>query len=82
MYELYLNQFIGNNFKVYGFQEPVASTGTNSITAKSTGFHYVEYPDGSKYRIYGAGLSITGTLYGNRTFNFYDKMYVVDEVER
>ena len=67
---------------MYGFQEPNATTGTNSISSKSLGYHYVEYPDGGKYRIYGPNLTITGTLYGARTFNYSDRMYVVDEVRK
>jgi len=70
---------LGNYYKAYGYQEPVASTGTNSVNAKSSGYHYVHYPDGVKHKIYGPALVISGTIYGNRSFNFVDKMYIVDE---
>ena len=39
----------------------------------------MEYPDGTKHRIYGPAIEIGGTLSGKRTFNFQGNLSVVDE---
>ena len=71
--------YIGNNFKAYGYQEPTASTGHNSIDAHTKGVFYVEYSDGTKHKIYSCNIQMTGTLYGERTFALVDKLMIIDE---
>lgn len=70
----------GKNFKSYGYQEPNASTGPNSVTAKTKGIHIVEFPDGTKHKVFPATLLLGGTLIGERLLAIVDKFYIVDEV--
>lgn len=70
---------LGQHFKSYGYQEPKASTGANSIYGKTLGFYMVEYKDGVKHLIYPCDLSMNGTLIGERTFAIVGKFYIVDE---
>jgi hypothetical protein len=72
-------QHLGQNFKAYGHQEPIATTGANSVSAKTKGEYKVEYPDGTVHTIYSCSILITGTLIGSRTFSVVDKFFVVDE---
>lgn len=70
---------LGKNFKSYGYQEPKASTGANSIYGRTFGYYMVEYKDGVKHLIYPCDLSMNGTLIGERTFAIVGKFYIVDE---
>lgn len=69
----------GKNFKSYGYQEAVASTGANSVTAKTKGIYTVEYSDGTKHLIYPCVILINGTLIGERSYAVIEKTYIVDE---
>ena len=71
--------FYGKNFKAYGYQEPWASTGHNSIDAYTRGVFYIEYPDGTKHKVDSCNIQMTGTLYGERTFAIVDKLCISDE---
>ena len=55
---------IGQHFKAYGYQQPEASTGANSVMAKTLGRYTVEYEDGTKHIIYPCDLIMNGTLVG------------------
>jgi hypothetical protein len=69
----------GKNFKCYGYQQPTASTGANSIYTKTLGTYFVEFSDGTIHKIIPAPFSIGGTLIGGRTISTQDRFYVVDE---
>lgn len=66
------------NYKCYGYEEPRASTGANNVTAKSYGKFFIEFNDGFKYFCTHPELKITGTLYGDRTFQIRDQICVED----
>lgn len=59
--------------------EPIASTGANSITAYSRGKYTIEFPDGTKHKVYPYILVVSGTLMGERTYSVINKSYIVDE---
>lgn len=68
-----------NNYKIYGYIITTASTGPNSIYATKTGKYFVEFKDGSKYRIYLPSVTVNGLSIGKRLYNYSDKMLVVEE---
>ena len=72
-------QYLGKNFKAYGYQEPIASTGTNSINAITNGPFYIEYQDGTKHNVSSCKITLAGTLLGDRTYTAYDRFYITDE---
>lgn len=63
-------------YRMTGFEEISASTGTNSITARSYGKFIIEFSDinneKSKFRLTTPIVKIGGTLYGDRTFEITD----------
>jgi hypothetical protein len=70
---------LGKNFKAYGYQEPTAATGTNSIQAITNGPFYIEYPDGTKHNVSSCSITLTGTMIGDREFAAVDRFYITDE---
>lgn len=70
---------IGNNYKIYGYNESEASTGANSVKVNYTGNIIVEYPDGTKHKVIFPTLKIAGTMLGARMLKFRGKLVVIDE---
>ena len=70
---------LGNHFKAYGYQQPLASTGANSFSGSTLGKYIVEFEDGTKHLIYPCNLFMNGTLFGERTFAIVGKFYIVDK---
>ena len=57
----------------------MASTGVNSVTAKTKGNYFVQYSDNTLIKIFPAHITLIGTLIGDRTFSVDGKFYIVDE---
>ena len=70
---------LGKHFKAYGYQQPEASTGANSVVAKTLGKYTVDYEDGTSHLIYPCDLIMNGTLVGDRTYAIVGKFYIVDK---
>lgn len=71
---------IGKHFKAYGYQQPQASTGANSVSATTLGTYTVEFEDGIKHLIYPCNLMMNGTLMGDRTYAIIGKFYIIDQI--
>lgn len=71
--------FIGQDFKVYGYNESEVNTGANSLTAKYKGSYTVHFANGIKHLVYFPEFKLSGTLLGNRSIKYKGKMIVVDE---
>ncbi len=69
---------VGKNFKSFGYQMPEASTGPNHIKAWTLGKYFIQFKDGQKYLIYPCDLEMTGTLFGDRTYQIKGQFYVVN----
>ena len=77
-----INNFYGfdenKNYKVYGYQISDISTRPNSILATKVGKYYIELKDGTKYLLRLPNVSLKGISMGDRTFNYVDKVLVLD----
>lgn len=70
---------VSKDYKLYGYNEPEASAGANSISVCSKGKLYVEFYDGDKHEIYYPPMLLGGTVMGNRTIDFTGTLEVIDE---
>ena len=70
---------VGKDYKLYGYNEPEASAGANSISVCSKGKLYVEFSDGDKHEIYYPPMLLGGTVMGKRTIDFTGTLEVIDE---
>lgn len=66
------------NFKYYGYEKPVVSTGPNNVVAKSIGNCTIEFKDGSSFRTTNPEINVTGTILGDRTYSIKGKIVVED----
>ncbi len=71
--------FIGNNYRVHGYNESEVSSGANSLKAKYKGRYTIELKNGLKHTVYFPEFKLTGLLFGNRTIKYYGNLTVVDE---
>ena len=69
-------------YKFYGYIGTTASTGANSCRAHKEGKVYVEFKDGTKYRIYYPDVWLSGIMMGNSIFNYKHCALIVDEVNK
>ena len=76
------NNFYGydenKNYKIYGYQISDISTRPNSILASKIGKFYIELKDGTKYLLRFPNASLKGISFGDRLFNYVDKVVVKD----
>ena len=66
------------NYKIYGYQISDISTGPNGILASKIGKFIIELKDGTKYLLRFPNVSLKGISFGDRLFNYVDKVVVVD----
>jgi len=71
--------YLGENYKVYGYNQSEVSSGANSIKARYKGKYTVEFKNGIKHYVYFPEFKLTGTLFGNRSIKYSGNMVVVDE---
>ena len=71
---------IGPNYKLYGYNEPEANAGANTISVSSKGKLFVEFENGVKHEIYYPPMLMSGTLFGKRCIDFTGDLEVIDEV--
>jgi len=80
--ETLINNFYGfddnKNYKIYGYQISDISTRPNSILASKIGKFYIELKDGTKYLLRFPNASLKGISFGDRLFNYVDKVIVQD----
>jgi len=69
---------IGENFKIYGYNESEVSTGANSVKAIYKGKFTVEYKDGVKHEISFPMFKLSGTLMRERKLKYKETMMVAD----
>ena len=70
---------LNDNYKIYGFEEPRANTGANSVVANTYGKYSIELKDGTLYEITTPELYITGTTLGDRTYSVRGKIFITDK---
>ena len=77
-----INNFYGydenKNYKVYGYQISDIASRPNGILASKVGKYYIELKDGTKYLLRFPNTSLKGISFGDRLFNYVDKIVVVD----
>jgi hypothetical protein len=71
--------YIGDNYKVYGYNESEVSSGANSVKAKYKGNYTIEFKNGIKHSVYFPEFKLSGLLLGNRSIKYYGNMVVADE---
>ena len=76
------NNFYGydenKNYKVYGYQISDIASRPNGILASKVGKYFIELKDGTKYLLRFPNTSLKGISFGDRLFNYVDKIVVVD----
>ena len=76
------NNFYGyddnKNYKIYGYQTSDISTMPNSVVGSKLGKYYIEFRDGTKYLIRMPNMTLKGISMGDRTFNYIQKLLVLD----
>lgn len=70
---------IGNKFRLYGFEEPKASTGANNVVAKSFGKYVLELGNDTIYEFSSPELNVSGTIMGDRAFAIKGKIFITDK---
>ena len=77
-----INNFYGydenKNYKVYGYQISDIASRPNGILASKVGKYFIELKDGTKYLLRFPNTSLKGISFGDRLFNYVDKIVVVD----
>lgn len=77
-----INNFYGydenKNYKVYGYQISDIASRPNGILASKIGKYFIELKDGTKYLLRFPNTSLKGISFGDRLFNYVDKIVVVD----
>ena len=77
-----INNFYGydenKNYKVYGYQISDIASRPNGILASKVGKYFIELKDGTKYLLRFPNTSLKGISFGDRLFNYVDKIVVID----
>ena len=77
-----INNFYGydenKNYKVYGYQISDIASRPNGILASKVGKYFIELKDGTKYLLRFPNTSLKGISFGDRLFNYVDKIVIVD----
>ncbi len=71
--------YMGQNYKVHGFNESDVSTGANSVKAKYKGKYKIELKNGITHLVYFPEFQLSGTLIGDRAIKYSGNMIIADE---
>ncbi len=78
--DIYRFYIVGEQFKIYGYQNMQMNIHINSTTVDSLGPYTIEFADGIKHKIIIPRLIISGTGLGERTLYIEKNLYIIDEV--
>jgi len=70
---------LGENYKIYGYNESEVSTGANSVKATYKGTFTIEFKDGTKHQVVFPMFKLSGTLIGDRKIKYKENMIVIDK---
>jgi hypothetical protein len=72
--------FIGPSFTSYGYSELEINSSTNSMIADNKGKMYIQFKDGTLYKIKPPKMQISGLMLGKRHMNFIESFAIEDLV--
>lgn len=70
---------MGENYKVFGYNQSEVSTGANSVKAKYKGNYTIQLKNGNEHKVYFPEFQLSGTLIGDRAIKYTGNMIVADE---
>ncbi len=71
--------YLGQNYKVHGYNESEVSAGANSLKGKYKGKYVIEFKNGNKHIVFFPAFKVTGFLFGNRSLKYEGNIIIVDE---